>query len=786
MVVISINKLLHNKELYVVLLFLILPMLAFWRNFDFTGLNRTYFDAEFIGFYYPEFSLGVSLFGKWSHILWDPYNLMGVPLLGGVDRLGIFYPPKVIFYLVGLILDPQYRLYLITYFSVFHLTLAGIFMYIFASKTLKFSYLISIFVAILFAFNGSFIRFIALPNHMLSIVYLPLILYFLHKALSENKPYLSLLAGVFISPVLLSGYPPVFIYNSLFILLFLLLAFVKNKKDLFNVVLLLGISTITAFMIASPVLLPNLENASLSSRQKFNLIGSSATSFPPLSFIHYLFPGFFRADLGSTGIIWGYSGIITFVLALYSFVKAKSNYPVIFTLLLFFFFILSLGNVTFLHQFIYLVVPKYAFFRLPAMLHYLIGFCFACIAGYGLETFIKHIQTPTWIKIATYSIGGVFIISLFSLPVLKVLFISNSMIDEAASPILISTLFFFLSLFILWLIRSNPKNELYLILLIIVTVFDLFTVATKPGSVRSELDPRVFTGNNTLIEWIKEHTEKDGTRTFLHDLSLRYNSAELKVYQTGGYYGLYPDTYTKFFQAFPDDKVGFYPLDSKLYDVASVRYIATSHHINTDPLDNVEAVHEFVTKENNYYQFMDVTGTMIPTGTKIYVYENTNYLPKLKFYKNFVVVSTSTEAADKLANVIDISNQLVITDVDGGIGYEPRSGETLNSTIILEKYSNTEIVAKTKTEENGMLYLSDSYYPGWKAYIDGNETEIFNANVAFRAIALPKGEHEVKFYYVPKRLYLGLFIGGITLLILIYLIRKKTLFFIRFSVSKRV
>ncbi|MEK9137903.1 MAG: YfhO family protein, partial [Bacteroidota bacterium] len=42
------------------------------------------------------------------------------------------------------------------------------------------------------------------------------------------------------------------------------------------------------------------------------------------------------------------------------------------------------------------------------------------------------------------------------------------------------------------------------------------------------------------------------------------------------------------------------------------------------------------------------------------------------------------------------------------------------------------------------------YYPaGWRAYIDGNEAEIFKTNYVLRSVVVPAGPHEVTFTFDP-------------------------------------
>ena len=57
--------------------------------------------------------------------------------------------------------------------------------------------------------------------------------------------------------------------------------------------------------------------------------------------------------------------------------------------------------------------------------------------------------------------------------------------------------------------------------------------------------------------------------------------------------------------------------------------------------------------------------------------------------------------------------------------------------------------------------MSDTYYRGWKAFVDGEETKIYRADYTFRAIPLNAGTHRLEFVYDPMSFKLG---AGVTLL----------------------
>jgi hypothetical protein len=68
-------------------------------------------------------------------------------------------------------------------------------------------------------------------------------------------------------------------------------------------------------------------------------------------------------------------------------------------------------------------------------------------------------------------------------------------------------------------------------------------------------------------------------------------------------------------------------------------------------------------------------------------------------------------------------------------------------------------------ERPGLLVLAESDYPGWQATVDGDPTPIHVANLAFRAISLPAGEHSVRFEYRPGWLRPSLLLAGLSLVL---------------------
>jgi uncharacterized membrane protein YfhO len=89
-----------------------------------------------------------------------------------------------------------------------------------------------------------------------------------------------------------------------------------------------------------------------------------------------------------------------------------------------------------------------------------------------------------------------------------------------------------------------------------------------------------------------------------------------------------------------------------------------------------------------------------------------------------------------------------------------------NAEII--SYQPEHIEIKVNIQKPKLLVLADSYYPsGWKAFVDGEETEIIRADAVLRAVAVPQGEHTIEFIFKPKWFYVGLWISLISVIGLI-------------------
>jgi hypothetical protein len=90
-----------------------------------------------------------------------------------------------------------------------------------------------------------------------------------------------------------------------------------------------------------------------------------------------------------------------------------------------------------------------------------------------------------------------------------------------------------------------------------------------------------------------------------------------------------------------------------------------------------------------------------------------------------------------------------------------KGGESRGKEAELISERNNCLQLFVEAKEDSFLVLSDTYFPGWKAYVDGNPVKIFRANYNFRAVSIPPGKHEVKFVYHPMSVKLGVLVTSL-------------------------
>ena len=87
-----------------------------------------------------------------------------------------------------------------------------------------------------------------------------------------------------------------------------------------------------------------------------------------------------------------------------------------------------------------------------------------------------------------------------------------------------------------------------------------------------------------------------------------------------------------------------------------------------------------------------------------------------------------------------------------GAEYANAAADT-TAKIVLTAYEPNELTYKIGSKNGGLVVLSEVYYPGWKATLDGNDISIGRADYILRALRVPAGEHTLVLKFDPQSLH---------------------------------
>lgn len=130
------------------------------------------------------------------------------------------------------------------------------------------------------------------------------------------------------------------------------------------------------------------------------------------------------------------------------------------------------------------------------------------------------------------------------------------------------------------------------------------------------------------------------------------------------------------------------------------------------------------------------------------IYENKGVLPRAYFVYQSKIFAKEDDLKKALQDYSFNPRDTV---------YLINEGEEFSSSLPFDEkdvkitdYSINEIAIEVNARSRGYLVLSDTYFQGWHAYVDGKETPILKADYVFRALPIDKGAHYVKFVYKPE------------------------------------
>jgi hypothetical protein len=149
------------------------------------------------------------------------------------------------------------------------------------------------------------------------------------------------------------------------------------------------------------------------------------------------------------------------------------------------------------------------------------------------------------------------------------------------------------------------------------------------------------------------------------------------------------------------------------------------------------------------------------------IYANDQSLPEAYVVHQARVIEDENARLDALRDARFDPRSEVVLSRSPPVDFRPGANRATGEQLSLSREGPDRILIKAELAAPGYLVLTDTYYPGWRATVDGEPIEILAANHAFRAVQLDRGEHTIVFEYAPLSFRLGAWITGAAIVLLL-------------------
>lgn len=701
----------------------------FWPNLTWPAVNITpsVGTNDFTDLNYPFRHFLIESLKHGKIPLWSSQISAGYPILAE-GQIAALYPLNLLASFLPLMISVNFTI-LSTYFLI------GTFTY-FYLREIKLGRPAATFGAINMMFGSFALTQLLHWGMIVTLAFLLGEMWILEKMVKSGKTVYALILGLFLGTQFLGGHPQMIFYALIFLgLYWLFLNFIFESKrekkvlpgearqalilrsnllknfSLFILFILLGLG------IGAAQNLPQYEFTQNSTRVK-GLTAEAITrfNFPMRDLATFISPYVSYDDSQTLGAFqhngwpqderYPYAGILTLVFALLAiFILWKRKSRVIFYIfILIFSLLLSFGSETLLG--IILTKPPFSLFRLPLRFLMLTDLSLVILAAFGVENLVGRLRKPKVAVGAAVILIGLAFFDLWYFG--SKLHPAVSARDWYQTPEVAK----FLKEKLVNQERATTEYYYYPTIKIFLTQRHLWDEPKTLINLRN-LVP-VF--NNLLdgIPMAVGAANSGGLKV------QRYNDLEMETFFNGAQYSSF-------------DKVSLSDSYLFLNRLSGVRYVIFSKELPSGSGLSKVFQTDFKNGQDN-----------------IYIYEFFDY-----YLRVFMVPQAQVETPEKIREhllKVDFDpKQTVFLEEKTDWGAKG----AFASSVQFVSYEDQEVKIKTQSSNDGFLFLSDTYYPGWKAYVDGQEKKIYLANYAFRAVEVPKGDHEVIFRYEPKSFWWG-------------------------------
>jgi hypothetical protein len=706
-------------------------------------LGTAFLWEDFLYFSYPVRNFAATSVAMGSLPLWNPYTFNGMPFLADIQTT-VFYLPCMLLSLFAT--GGRLGFYWLEFMQIAHYLLAGVTMF-YLARSFGLRNFSALFAGAAYMLSGFMIVHAIHQQIITMVAWYPLILLFFRNALLRKEWTWVFLTALVLGHSILAGYPQLSLYLYFFLFVYFLfeLFTTYHGRELYSrpaliVMLKAGLIVALSVTLAMIQLLPTYEISSLSQRAAITYEKSTEGTLAWSHLLTLFFPKLFGTAGANSYNYWGpgtywyfwetciYLGVLPLLLTVLSAVLLRKNkYVAFFWGYMLFALVFALGDNLFVHRLFFDFVPGFSTFRNPARMGIFMSFATAILSGFTLNFLFTDERHAKVNRQLLMTLGGTVAVGL-----LVWLLVQSGSVTGTASmrnaqqvlPLirkeaLVSLLIIIVSAVLVFALIRGTGMRGARIVLIPVFFIDMLLFGWSQNN--SPTDPREYFGRSeSLVRFFKEQGQSEIFRVNSRNsqgMILDRNQGMIdRIFMMEGYTPLALQRATM-------------PLsDSVAFDLLNVKY-------------------KTVTDEKARALALAVNESHFPRAFFLYkthvVHNDQELIGYLK----------SPEFDYRTTAVLEKEPDFRLQDVPG----EPRG------TAHITRYENNDIEFDLTTDRDGVLVVSEIFYPGWKAYIDGKETEVYRTDYNLRGIFVAQGSHKGVMRFEPASFSRGLWISLLTL-----------------------
>jgi hypothetical protein len=757
----------------VLLLLLILGF--FWRTLS-GDVYQPADGGDLISFIYPTYRFAASQLSQGVLPLWNPHLYGGAPFISDIQA-GFLYPPNLLLFW----LRPTFAYTTLQWLAIGHLYWAGLGMYILLRtwrwrEKRSISRPAALLGGLAFALSDPLLIHLGNLNLIAVLSWLPWVLAAYQRALTQRALRWAGLAALLFAVGNYAGHAQSSLYIGLAVGLYTLLwlaaeltewpgvsAWSKGRiliRRLAPLGWLIGLT----FLLTAPILLPALELPQYTARHQFAYQDTVHYSLAPTQLIGLLTPGFFGHGPALHWSLWErvetpYAGVITLILALAALLTVgeagrRRLWP--WLGVAGFGLITALGIYAILHGWLTLLLPGFGQLRAPARALVLWTLGLSILAAVGADHLSAQDDDPAktpfiWpasLQACLQSVGliltGVFTPLLYLALLLTqqepTAFLRASL---AALAVTLAAGYWLAG----WaLLRARQAGWLganvFVVLLLLLLFLDLSSTSAYTDI--SPTDPTRGYQHPEMINFLKNDPDlfRIDSNTGIEGL-WQPNSAALHGLQD--VQGVANPLVLRHWQALNEATGGRH---SRLYDLLNVKYVVVQ---DGAPLP-----------EGKYELALDAPGELA-------VYRNRTALPRA-WLVHQVEAASPSDSFDQLRTASDFDpQQLAYLTPIADAPLPSLAPATGDEQVEITRYSGNALTLQVQASAPALLLLSEVWYPGWRAAVNGVTSTVWQTNGALRGVVVPAGASTVELWFAPPRWWMGLIGFGLGLLGLAWL-----------------